>query len=564
MIKKEIFKFLFFYLIIKLILVIFNLLKVYDKNPKIDYIPYQVNKEYDYLIAGASPAALIFVERKMLLEPNSTFCIIEEGGKIPDYLKFNLTKDNSFNALIFGFLGFFNTNNISFFELEDKADTGYKNGVLKGSGLGGGANLNASVYFKPSIDDCIRMLNLNNDEAEKYLVEMNELEKEYNYRTYPFNDIELAIKEYMEIKGYEFIKTNQITEKYKKDSKYMSSSMSGIRNDGVKNSPFDMLVNNKHFDISRLQIILHCRIDKVIFNDKKAKGFKCFDKQKNNIDIYGKKIILSTGTISSPCILQRSGIGSKNIIETLNINKIHENDQVGENFKDRPGIRLGYNLSNKSKYDTPSIFRSSFSNLYIYNNNIEICPEWAWDSIWLHRLFLTGSIFEGFKIFFKGLSKTKFKNMKYYLKTCNHFEFIIKPLYSDFVGKVYIKSTDPNSPPIVEFTPDIKSNKLLYDSIKESIDNIEQIINNIDFFKNAIPCFDKNKLIENINDEILPDWHFIGTCSIGKVVKKEDFSVIGVENLYILDCSICKDISEKNTQGMAHLIGLIGSKIINF
>ena len=153
--------------------------------------------------------------------------------------------------------------------------------------------------------------------------------------------------------------------------------------------------------------------------------------------------------------------------------------------------------------------------------------------------------------------------MKNYLNTCNHFEFIIKPLYSDFVGKVYIKSTDPKSLPIVEFRPDIKNSKL-YDSIKESIDNIEQIIKNVDFFKNAIPCFNKKKLLENINDEILPNWHFIGTCSIGKVVNKEDYSVIGVENLYILDCSICKDISEKNTQGMAHLIGLIGSKIINF
>ena len=46
-----------------------------------------------------------------------------------------------------------------------------------------------------------------------------------------------------------------------------------------------------------------------------------------------KLVVLSAGTLNTPCILERSGIGRKEILEKLGVETVVELEGVGENFQ---------------------------------------------------------------------------------------------------------------------------------------------------------------------------------------------------------------------------------------
>ncbi|MGY2179627.1 GMC family oxidoreductase N-terminal domain-containing protein, partial [Pseudomonas azotoformans] len=56
--------------------------------------------------------------------------------------------------------------------------------------------------------------------------------------------------------------------------------------------------------------------------------------------------ILCAGSVGSPGILQRSGIGPRPLLENLGIGVRHELPGVGGNLQDHLQLRLIYKLSN--------------------------------------------------------------------------------------------------------------------------------------------------------------------------------------------------------------------------
>jgi choline dehydrogenase-like flavoprotein len=57
-----------------------------------------------------------------------------------------------------------------------------------------------------------------------------------------------------------------------------------------------------------------------------------------------KEVIVSTGTIASPAILERSGIGSKDLCDKLGIRNVVDNPGVGENFQDHMMAGISYEV----------------------------------------------------------------------------------------------------------------------------------------------------------------------------------------------------------------------------
>ena len=58
-----------------------------------------------------------------------------------------------------------------------------------------------------------------------------------------------------------------------------------------------------------------------------------------------KEILLSSGSIGSPVLLQLSGIGPKDVLNRANVEMIHESPGVGRNLQDH----LEFNLQFKCK-----------------------------------------------------------------------------------------------------------------------------------------------------------------------------------------------------------------------
>ena len=83
---------------------------------------------------------------------------------------------------------------------------------------------------------------------------------------------------------------------------------------------------------------------------------------KQKIKVEAKdQVILSSGSISSPHLLQVSGIGSKELINKINVQHVHDLPGVGENLQDHLQIRTVYKVSKCKTVNT--MYKNIFSRM---------------------------------------------------------------------------------------------------------------------------------------------------------------------------------------------------------
>ncbi|MFN3212099.1 MAG: choline dehydrogenase [Henriciella sp.] len=85
---------------------------------------------------------------------------------------------------------------------------------------------------------------------------------------------------------------------------------------------------------SNLTTLKHVLVDKLIMDGKRVTGISATQKGKPVEFKAGKEVILSAGSIASPMILQRSGIGASGLLSRLGIAQTHDLPGVGQNLQD--------------------------------------------------------------------------------------------------------------------------------------------------------------------------------------------------------------------------------------
>ncbi|MEQ5807236.1 choline dehydrogenase [Alteromonas sp. NFXS44] len=88
----------------------------------------------------------------------------------------------------------------------------------------------------------------------------------------------------------------------------------------------------KHRD--NLTIVTLATVEKVLLEDKVAKGIQFTGKDGTEKAFASKAVILSAGSIGSPHLLQLSGIGNREVLEKAGIDCQHHLPGVGENLQD--------------------------------------------------------------------------------------------------------------------------------------------------------------------------------------------------------------------------------------
>ncbi len=85
---------------------------------------------------------------------------------------------------------------------------------------------------------------------------------------------------------------------------------------------------------SNLTVMKHVTVDQLILDGKRVTGVTAQQKGKRVSLKAGKEVILSAGSIASPMILQRSGIGPADLLSRHGIALKHELSGVGQNLQD--------------------------------------------------------------------------------------------------------------------------------------------------------------------------------------------------------------------------------------
>ncbi|KAN0088466.1 GMC oxidoreductase [Tylopilus felleus] len=107
---------------------------------------------------------------------------------------------------------------------------------------------------------------------------------------------------------------------------------------------------------SNLYLRTNARVSRVIFEGTKAVGVAYVPSRNraNHAEVQEtivrarKYVVLSSGTLGTPQILERSGVGSANLLKQLNINAVSDLPGVGEEYQDHYTTLSIYRVSNES------------------------------------------------------------------------------------------------------------------------------------------------------------------------------------------------------------------------
>ena len=529
-----------------------------------------MNEKYDYIVVGAGSAGCLLANR-LSANPNNSVLLIEAGRK-DDNLWLHVP------------VGYFKTMNNPKFDWMYKLekDKGLNNRRIdwpRGKVLGGSSALNGLLYIRGDRHDYDNWKDLGNkgwgyDDVLPYFKKFECQENGEN--EYHGVDGELKVSNLRLRRKIAdlFIKASEEIgipynpdcngEKQEGVGYFQQTSFKGFRR-----SSYRSFLNRKIRSRKNLTIITNTQISKLVFSDKKVIGVDCIQsKGQPNKTIYANhEVILSAGAISSPQILQLSGIGDEKHLTKLGVNVIHNNPAVGKNLQDHLQVRM--------------VFKTNTRTL-----NDELNTWWKKALIGLqYALFRTGPLTLSASqvyIFTNTSLDGSRPNIQFHMQPLSAdkpgdgvhpfsaFTMSICNLRPQSRGEVTINSKNPEDLPkiIPNYLSTESDQKIAIDSIKvaRKIANASPLKQHIlDEFVPGGSLVSDEDLLEAAKNNSQSIYHPVGTCKMGNdknSVVDDQLKVYGVKGLRVVDASIMPELVSGNTNAPTMMIAEKAAEMI--
>ncbi|WP_165680077.1 choline dehydrogenase [Metapseudomonas otitidis] len=302
-----------------------------------------------------------------------------------------------------------------------------------------------------------------------------------------------------------------------------------------------------------LTIVTHALTDRVLFSGTRAIGVDYLkgDSDQRITAHARREVIVCSGAIASPQLLQRSGVGPSDLLRSLDIPVVHDLPGVGANLQDHLELYLQYACKEPVSiypatkwWNQPAIGAEwlflgkglGASNQFEAGGFIRTRPEFAWPNIQYH--FLPVAInYNGSK----GVQE-------------HGFQAHMGSMRSPSRGRIHVKSRDPRQHPSILFN--YMSHEQDWQEFRDGIRITREIMAQpaLDPYRGRelSPGADKQtdaELDEFIRNHAETAFHPSCSCKMGN----DDMAVVdgqgrvhGMEGLRVVDASIMPEIITGN------------------
>ncbi len=310
-----------------------------------------------------------------------------------------------------------------------------------------------------------------------------------------------------------------------------------------------------YLDLARprqnLTIVTHALTDKILFNGKRAVGVVYLQGNTSLQAQAKREVLLCSGAIASPQILQRSGVGAAALMRELDIPLVHDLPGVGANLQDHMEIYQQYEckkpvsiapslkLHNQALIGAEWLFLGTgigASNQFEAGGFIRSDDSFAWPNIQYHFLPIA--------VNYNGSNPIKIHS----------FQAHMGSMRSQSRGRVQLKTKNPHDHPSILFN--YMANEEDWREFRAGVRITRDIVSQpalAPYLGNEISPSDKVQTDAEIDAFVRAhgetSYHPSCSCSMGyddmSVVDK-DGKVHGLEGLRVIDASIMPRIITGN------------------
>ncbi|KAK7436184.1 hypothetical protein VKT23_019260 [Stygiomarasmius scandens] len=606
---------------------------------------------YDIIFAGGGTAACVCAGRLAAADPSLRILLLEAGPHtldLPEHVQPARYFYNLMNS----------TTTLSFqVGKESKALNGRKPIIPVGNCVGGGSSVNFQMYTRASASDYDDWERFGNPGwGSKDLIPLSNKAESYQVDESPKHGHSGPIKissgggfptnisvDYLQVAAA-YDKNRVMLEDvadfgdcngYGRWHKYIDKE-TGKRSDTAHHYIYNQLPHNKNLTVKD-----KCRVSKVIFEETRAVGVEFFQELKNkstngdsnttppgvngstvnghngntsNISAFKalatKMVVLSAGAFGSPAILERSGIGSSELLNKLRIPLLVDLPGVGENYNDHNVCFVPF-YATEDAHTMDDIFGGDSERIEPYltqwqkngqglmaHNGLDVgvklrpVTQGDFDALGEEFQDTWKNFYEKAPdkaLMWSGMINVGKTYERRFISSC-YFTY-----YPVSIGYVHISSSDPFAAP--DFDPAYLNHPADLAVLRWGYKHSREIIRRMSFSRGGVPAFhpkfpegseacvgeqdkedaidvadikytkEDDLAIDEFHREILNTaWHSLGTCAMkprsqnGVVDSK--LNVYGVEGLKVVDLSVAPSNVGANTYNTALVIGEKAALII--
>ncbi|MCY0093783.1 GMC family oxidoreductase [Hoeflea ulvae] len=317
-----------------------------------------------------------------------------------------------------------------------------------------------------------------------------------------------------------------------------------------------------------LQVMTHSQAERLLFSGKRATGVEFLRKGAKSKVSAAREVIVSSGAIGSPQLLQLSGIGPGALLQQHGIEVLHDAPHVGGNLQDHLQIRCAYRVQGAKTLNVMS------STLW---GKAMIGLEYA-----LRRTGPMSMSPSQLGAFAYSDERIGTPDLEYHVQPVTLEAFGQAPhdfpaitasvchLRPESRGHVRITSPDPSA------HPEIQPNYLSTEGDRAVAANAVRLTRRImsqaalaryrpEEFKPGLNFQSEEELIAGVGQIASTIFHPVGTARMGtddQAVVDPQLRVNGISNLRVVDASVMPSITSGNTNSPTIMIAERASDLV--